>query len=331
MKKLLSLLLGVAILSAIGCNSDAEEHYFGEHDDIAPGITLYNAVSTQQLVSLDPTAVAIRFAMLLDEARLKGESLDEVSVRIGERDFLLKELLFGRAVTIEEQTDEAESSSLETGIYRIRYTGADPASLDNMRRKGTYRIDTRGLSLNETSVEAYWSITPEEEITLQAGKIDPLRLNEGSTALFATTAGSYTIRITGIESCFEASPQYTSDWSGEFTFSTSTVTGEMNYSNHDKDTFSLWGRADGATFYALNMATRTRMGYRITEENRLSWNPSETGSFSLAKGGIEVGELTHSEDYSTTQYPSSKVSVSHTYSEGELISTLTYNNQSTRF
>lgn len=326
MKKLSLFALAALLIFAVGCNSDAEEHYFGEYSDLKPGMLIYNAVSTQQLVAMDPTAVALRLAMLLDEAALKGADPDEVEIRIGERNLLLKDLLFGRSVKIEEVALE-ESPEEGSGLYRITYTNAAPATVDSYRREGSYLIHTQGLSLTESSEQQPWRVTPEEQLYLYMGAGDSERfiLKGGTTELYASDSGVYAIRLRESGASFEVTEQFTSAWSGDFTLTTSTITGDLAYSNHRKDTYNFWGEAEGPTFYAFNNASRTRMYYRIDEANRMSWQPSVSGSNVLAVSGVEYCRLTHAEDYPAEIYPAPDVSVSRTYSEGKVTHTLTYN------
>lgn len=332
MKKIALSALAALLLLNVGCNSDAEEHYFGEYSDLTPGLTIYNAVSNQQLISMDGAAVAIRLAMLLDEAAAKEASLDEVEVRIGERDFLLKDLLFGRSVTIEELVDDATPEQ-GSGCYRITYTDAPAASLDSYRREGSYLIYTEGLSLPETSELQPWRVLPEEQLYLRLGSSDSERfiLKSGTTELWAFAPGAYKIRLSDSNASFEVSEHFASAWSGDFTLLTSTTTGDLAYSNHRTDTYSFWGEADGPTFYAFNNRSRTRMSYRIDEANRMSWRPAATGSNRVAESGVEFCRLTHAEDYSAELFPSPEVSVSRTTTEGKITHTLTYNGRKMEF
>lgn len=332
MKKLFMMLSASLVLFSTACNKDAEAHYFGEYADLKPGMAIYNAAATQQLVSLDPAAVAIRLAMLLDEAAEQNLPIEEVQVHISPRDYLLKELLFGREVGI-ETVEGTEEEPAEPGLYRITYVHAAPASIDTYRREGSYLIRTHGLSLTESSADMPWVVMPEELLYLNSGNSDSERfvITGGAIRLHAAGAGIYAIGLDGLKASFEVSERFASAWSGDFFFTTSTTTGTLAYSNHDEDTFALWGEAEGPTFYAFNNSSTTRMRYTVGESNRLSWAPAETRSFTVAKGGTEQCRLTHSEDYQVELYPSSEVTVSRTYAEGEVTRTLSYNGLTMQF
>lgn len=342
MKKRVSLLLWALVALMVSCNSDTEAHYFGEYGDLQPGFTIYRAANNQQLVSLDPTAVAIRLAMLLDEAKSQDRPLEEVEVRIGERDYLLKDLLFGRSVQIEAiETPATADSSTEADNeptprisgYRITYAGSAPASIDSFRRVGSYLILMQGGSLTETSQADPWRVSVDGEMLLSSGSAVDERflLTAGETELYATHAGSYAIALDGLRASFESTTQYTSSWSGHFTLTTSTVTGDLSYTNHMRDTYALWGEAEGPTFYAFNNRSNTQMRYTVTERDRLIWDPTLTNSFVQAKEGVEQVRLTHAEEYPAELYPSPEVRVQRTYKEGTLSYTLHYNGQSVEF
>jgi hypothetical protein len=324
-KSLSVIVVAAFALLATACNKDAEAHYFGEYSDLKPGLAIYNATSTQQLVSLDPAAVAIRLAMLLDEAASKGVAMDEVEVQLSGRNHLLKDLLFGRTVKIEALVEEGEISAPEE--YRITYVNTPPASLDRYCREGSYLVATHGVSLAESSAESPWSVTPVEPMYLYAGLGDAERfmIKGGVVRLYATAAGSYAICLWGMKASFEVSERFASAWSGEFTLTTSTPTGNFAFSNHDEDTYALWGEAEGRTFYAFDNRSTTHMHYRVEESDRLKWEPSKTGLFSEVVSGVEHCRLTHPEEYSAALYPSPEVTVSHTTEEGRVTRTLLYN------
>lgn len=318
MKKYLFGIITTLSLFLAGCNTDSSNDYAGAYDAVAAGIGIYNSASTQHSLSLDGAGVAVRLAMLLDEATSQGKSIDEVTIKTEYQEYRLRDMLFGRGVTIKAQE----------GDYLIAYQGTEPASLDSFYRQGSYRIKTSNLALGATTEMQPWVVTPEGEVIVYqslSSSGSKFIVREGTTRLSSRGNGSYRIALEGLKVSFEGYDQFSSDWSGVWCFAPSTTTGDLSFSNHDKDTFRLFGSASGATFYAYNNTSTTRMSYSVAELTPLCWRPSETGSHTFITSSEEVAELTHPSDYSQNIYPASKVTVKRNYRDGKSTTQITYN------
>lgn len=318
MKKYLFGIFATFSLLFAGCNTDSSNDYAGAYDAVASGIGIYNSASTQHTLSLDAAGVAVRLAMLLDEAASQGKGFDEVTIKTEHQEYRLKDMLFGRGVTIEARE----------GDYLIAYQGAEPASLDTFYRQGSYRVKTSNLALGATTEMQPWVVTPEGEVLVSqslSSSGSKFMIKEGTTRLSARGNGSYRIALEGLKISFEGYDQFSSDWSGVWCFAPSTTTGDLSFSNHDEDTFRLFGSASGATFYAYNNTSNTRMSYGVAELTPLCWRPSETGSHTFITSGEEVAELTHPSDYSQSIYPASKVTVKRSYRDGKSTILVSYN------
>ena len=70
MRKLWFFVLAIFAVSTVGCSSDG-----GGYDDpyasVRPGVTIYNCSENQMMVSGDAASIAVRLAMLIDEAAAK--------------------------------------------------------------------------------------------------------------------------------------------------------------------------------------------------------------------------------------------------------------------
>lgn len=301
-----------------GCNTDGSNNYTGAYDAVSGGISIYNSASTQHTLSLDAAGVAVRLAMLLDEAAAQDKSLEEVTIQTEYQEYRLKDMLFGRGVTIQA----------EQGDYLITYQGSTPASLDSFYRQGSYRVKTSGQALGATSELTPWVVTPEGEVRIYLSATatgSQFSLKGGSTRLSAQGGGSYRIDLEGIKLSFEGYDQFSSNWNGIWYFATSTTTGDLSYSNHDKDTFRLFGKSEGPSFYAFNNTSTTRMSFNSPELSPLCWRPAETGSHTLITTSEEVATLTHPADYPLALYPAPTVTIKRDYRDGKSTTQITYN------
>ncbi len=327
MKRVLTAATALLLTFAVGCNGDLENNYAGAYDDIMPGLSIYNSATTQQSVAMDPAAVAIRLAMLLDEAALQESTIEEVFVTAGLQQYRLKELLFGSGVVIEALTEGEGEQVVSTGDYRITYKNTPLAPIDRFNREGSYLVRTGGLSLLQTTESMAWEVVPEAPVRIYTGTDAGSRflVAEGLTRLSASTTGTYKIELVKLRASFEDYKEFASEWSGVFYLSTSTVTGNLAFSNHDEDTFSLHGSAEGPTFFAFNERNATRMSYYVSNISPLNWRPHETPIHTIAVSGTEQAALTHAADYSQELYPSPTVQIKRSYADKVLDLYITYN------
>lgn len=205
MKKLFYLAASALILSS--CLDDGNF----ENDPMAPGILLYNAVTTQtQTATLDPFNVAFRFNTLLTECEgdLSAIETNEVlkDIRIA---------LFGNGgLTI------TESGTAGNRTYRLAFNGGLNGNKD-VKRMGVIEIETYATYLHENG--AVWSIKIPENA--------PYTIFPDKTATSSVKISSnlYQIRNNGTNlwnisiSSLKALPKTAagegskSEWTGEYT------------------------------------------------------------------------------------------------------------------
>ncbi len=327
MKSIIKLLGAAAAAAAVAfsaCNKVGEYSYADPYADVRPGMSIYNSVTLQNTVATDPAAVAVRLAMLTDEAAAKNVSIDEVTVNYSNRDQRLKALLFGQSVAIEPKS--ASDEGYADGDYLIRYRTTSTAPIDTFMREGDYLVHTGGKSLSEATEAEPWSVEIVSEYMRLSSSSTAYRMKpQGSLKLYRQKDGLYRLDFEQLAAWFEGYEQYTSDWTGNFFWKPSTETGDWRFSTHEKDTYTLYGQAQGATFYAFNSQTPTRMSYRAETMNPVEWQPDKTGSSTLKTGGAETCRLTHATDYSVEDYPAATVQVSRKISENTILTTIVYN------
>ena len=324
MKKICKLfsLAALAAFSLTSCMNDDNGGSVDPYANIRPGISIYNASVIQNSVATDPAAAAVRMAMLIDEAAVQDKSFDELTVIFRKTEISLKELLFGRGAMIEESEETP-------GEYRIRFVPSTPAVLDAYRREGTYLVRTGGVSLSEATAENPWSAEIESEVMYLYGSNQyastNYRLTEGQTRLWRQADGIYRIEFEGMASCFALTPQFVSDWSGSLCWKPSTEGDDLSFKNHGEDSFTMYGEADGNTFYAFNNASTTRMSYQVSESTPLLYQPDKTLSATKPTGGTETARLTSPGDYPAADYHSSSVQVVYTVTNNAIYTTIHYN------
>lgn len=325
MKKFWTIFISATLLVLVGCESEDNSSSV-PYQTVYPGVVIYNAATTQQTVAMDPTAVAVKLAMLLDEAAAsETEDLSKVKVTINTREYSLQTLLFGSGVSI---TQEGES-----GDWLLAFSTTQIGTFDTFLRQGTYRVSTGGKGFTETSEGEPWSVVVESEkmriFTANSMTRQYYTLLEGETTLYCQYPGSYTIAPEGIVATIEGYDNFRSDWSGEFLFSTSTIVGDMSFTLHGEDTYTLSGEAEGKTFYSFDNKTTTQMRYSISSLTPDKWMPSKTNPYSTIVSGEEKAYLLDKSEYSITDYPSPEVTVKRELQDETFIYTrVTYNGTS---
>lgn len=320
MRNLFYTLAASALVLLAGCNSSSS-NYVDPYASVRPGMTIYNAAATQNRVALDPAAVAVRLAMLLDEAAVQDKSIEEVSVSYNNSTYKLWNLLFGASVTIREADDAP-------GDYLITYGESSAAPIDCYVRSGSYRVRTGGRSLAETTEAEPWVAEPVAPVKLTAYSSyssESYLLRSGSVMLWHARATSYEMRVENLKAHFAGYEKYSSDWSGEFTWSCSTHPETLSFTAHAEDTYTLWGTAEGETFYALNNANPTRMRYSASMSAPVEYRPSKTSNYQVITNGTERAEFTSPLDYSAEAFPSPAVVVRRTLADKLISTEIIYN------
>lgn len=312
-----------ATLLGVSCSSSGSGGYDSEIIDVYPGITIYNSAYTQNTIAMDPAAVAIKFAMLHDEAIEKGVAIDQVKVVVSSQEYLLKDLLFGSVII----TPDPEVQ----GDYILDFGSEIISVYETFLRLGKYRLSTSGVRLVESSEEQPWTITPVGDVTLTMVSVNMTQgivVNSAQTKIYAggdAFRSCYTILVDGFKCSFTNSPKYQSDWSGEFLFYTPSNE-TMAFSENSDGRFTLDGEASGSTLYSFNDVTAARMKYSAYS---IIFHPAKTSIFSLIIDGDECVVLTNPEDYSSENYPSPRVDVRRTLKENTVYTEVSYNGVST--
>ncbi len=332
MIKLLGAALAAAAVAFSSCNSVSDYSYADPYADIRPGMSIYNSVTLQNTVATDPAAVAVRLAMLTEEAAAKKVSINEVTVKYNGRDQNLKSLLFGSSVDIQAKSSKDEGYA--DGDYLIRYRTFSAAQIDTFKREGDYLVHTGGKKLSEATEAEPWSVEiASQDMRLSSATTSYRMKPQGTLKLYRQPDGHYRLDFEQLATWFEGYEEYTSDWTGNFFWKPSSITDKKPSSIKDdwsftarmKDSYTLYGQAQGATFYSFNSQTPTRMSYRAETMNPVEWQPDKTGSSTLKTSGIETCRLTHPTDYSIEAYPASTVQVSRKVTDNTIITTVLYN------
>ena len=324
MKKftLLSLLLALLF---VACN-DSDSSTYDPYAAVRPGITIYNSAVAQQNVATDPASVAVKLAMLIDEAALQNSTIEEVKVTYNGGSYKLYTLLFGQTTRI---TSDAN------GNYRISYFDASAGIRDAYVRQGVYQVQTQGISLSQSSEEQPWVVTVEGDpiylsINQSGSLVTPHSptyvLEAGSNTLYCLANGSYALVVEGIESHIKGYSAYLSDWSGDFTWSLSTSSDNLAFSTHREDTYTLYGSASGASFYALDGKTQTQLSYSVPLNDPVKWQPSRTLAYTLITEGEERATILNVTPTLTEEYPSPSVRVVRELDKNTILTTVIYNN-----
>ncbi|MEG1623099.1 MAG: hypothetical protein RR330_07010 [Alistipes sp.] len=313
---LLAAILSVAFLS--GCN-DSNSTFHDPYDGVGAGITIYNAAYGQNDIALDPTAVAIRLEMLLAEAEKQQVDFSTVKVTYGKALVNAKDLFFGTQTTIVKTTE---------GVYTITYNGSTPGRLDYYYRRGAYVVNTFNHRLSADGQP--WTVTLGQAgmVCWSVGpfgdKIE-MQIQEMGATTITRQETRYSISFLNFKAYLANSRKYTSDWSGDFYFTTSVNADDLSYSAQQEAVFTLLGGARGASLYTLNNTTPLHLSYAISAANPLKWDPSKSSSFRLIVGGEETATLTSTADYNVADYPASSVTVTRTLNDKVVSIKVSYN------
>lgn len=324
MKKI-SKLLSAAVLTAfalVGCINDKDDSTVDPYANIRPGLAIYNAGVVQNSLATDPATVAVRLAMLLEEAADQNKKIDELTVIFLTKEISLKYLLLGQSTTIEESEENP-------GEYRVNFIPSSPAILDPCTRDGAYLIRTGGIPLSEASETDAWSVeVASDAMYLYTGSkytSSNFKMTGGQTRLWRREDGIYRFDLEQLAACFIVAPQFVSDWSGSFCWKPSTQNDDLTFKSHSEDSYSLYGQAQGGSFYSFNNTTATRMSYQVSETAPLVYEPTLTINAANPISGTETVELTDPADYSASDYPNPSVRAVYSVTDNMIYTTLHYN------
>lgn len=325
MKKICKL-LSLAALSAltlVACSMDDDNGgTVDPYANIRPGLAIYNAGVVQNSVAADPATVAIRLAMLLEEAADQEKKIDELEVIFRKNKVSLKALLLGGDTKVEE-SEETQ------GDYLIRFVPSSTAILDPCRRDGSYLVRTGGVALSAATEAEAWQVEVASDIMyLHTGSqytSSSFRLTDGETRLWRQEDGVYRFDLNGMAACFTVATQFVSDWSGSFCWGPSTESDNLTYKDHAEDSYKFYGNARGNSFYAFNNRSATRMSYQVNETSALVYEPAKTVNASNPTGGTEMIVLTDPSDYAAADYPAAAVQAVYSVENNLIYTKLHYN------
>lgn len=319
--KFLLSVASITTIFSVGCSSSGDGGYSNELMKVYSGITIYNSAYTQNTIALDPASVAIKFAMLQDEAEDKQLSIEELVLKIESQEYKLKNLLLG-VVAINPD------SEIE-GDYILDFDSSVQTIYENFPRRGKYRLSTAGLPLSQTSSEQPWVIKPEGDMKLTLVGQDMtqgITISGGETKIYAGgdtfISNCYTIQVDDLVSYFTSLPKYSSLWSGEFRFYAPHQSENLAFSKLEQGKFTLDGDASGTTLYTMNNVTAARMSYSAYS---IVFYPSMANGSNVIVDGNETVILTNPEDYSVDTYPSPRVDVRRKMTDNKVATSVSYN------
>lgn len=305
----------LALTSCLDSNNNTD---YDRVEPIAPGISIYNAANSQNIASLQPADVAMRFAILRAEA-VKQNKLGDWNNILTENAVGVKNLLFGIGTQISE--DEQEP-----GTFVIQYAnGGGQMPYDSYRRLGSVRVRTQGVALEETNEQTKWSVSlASSQLTVSGGRTVTL-LSTGETMLYGNGEGGYVIDffngISYIEEARKAS------WNGAFVL-TPSVKGTLAFSDLDGASFGFDGESSGTSFWSFNGTTAAKMSYKLVDGQ---YDLQKAGNVTQLIAGTETCALLSTGDYSVTTYPSPEVEVVWSMSGSRISYTVTYDGNSVGF
>lgn len=299
MKKTLFLLATLS-LALTGCFKEDES--YKKMKPVQPGLDIYNAGSTQNTFSMQPTEAALRLAMLLAEAK---DEEDFSKVIYNNKN--VKNELFGLNTKVEKQ---------ESGDYKITYMSGVQLPGGGFF-DGSLLVRLNGtLQLSETTIDKRWTVILDDFKIHVPGSYGTQIVNvkQGTATLYNNGDGGYMLTIGSSVINIEPTT-FNSDWTGAFTLIPPDES--LAYSLCTGKEFKASGSANGPTFYTFN--GQTTVSVRYTLEEGLFQGSSQI------LGGTEKASLTGYGDYSPEFYPSRDVSVEWMVEGKKLIWEITYN------
>lgn len=310
----LSVVAFAAVMTLTSClDSDGNSDY-DRVEPVTPGINIYNAANSQNMASLQPADVALKFAVLRAEA-VKQDKLDDLNNVMSENSGSVKNLLFGMGTKITE--DEQQP-----GTYVIEYAnGGGMLPYDSFRRLGSIRVQTNGVALEETDEStAWWISLGSSEFTVSSGRTVTL-LSTGQMSICRVENG-YEIEFFNAASYIEKSRQ--ASWSGNYLL-TPSGSGSLAFSDLKSASFAFEGEGQGTSFWSFNGTTTAKMSYKVTGG---VYDLQKVNSATQLVEGKEKCSLLSMGDYNVAEYPQPDVEVEWSMSGTRLSYTISYNGNS---
>ncbi len=315
MKKFLCI-LSIAALTLMSCSDLTDSYDDGGYSDVYAGILIFDVASATNTLALDGAGVALRLAMILEEMESQGievvegseQSWDELSdfeFGYNSTDYNLKEFLFGdeEQLVITKSGDEYEIAYC--GPSSTNYYGR--ALFDSYYRNGSYLVDTKGLSLDETDSENAWEVSLSGS-DMNYGSIssaeDYAIASSIAVSVWYQGEGCFVMENALFEASYAALTSVTTDW---YSKAELTISDYVSLESDDLDdvtfSYNIITGTGGTALSGLTMTYST--GGNLFSEDPLTYKPSEAAYTTIS--GTEEIELTGT--YSETLYPSPYVSI----------------------
>lgn len=215
---------------AVSCADDYDD---GGYSNVQPGIFIYTMGSTTNSLSLDALSVATRLGVVLEEMKYQdievvegadqdwGE-LDKFLFPLNNKSYDIKNFLFGG--------DSSTSISKSGNIFTITYGEPDKSTTfgsgvyDSYRRNGSFTVDTKGVSLVNSTVDNAWEIYIEGEPVKYANNennVTVAEVKDVNTLLYHVGVGTFNYELHSFKGEFTQDQSIESDWSGNGSFTIS--------------------------------------------------------------------------------------------------------------
>ncbi len=237
MKKGLIALLLTLPMALTSCLDGSDS----EPSPVAPGIEIYFAATFRNQLSLLPTNVAIRLAMILGEADKRGLSDDEMLNVKDEKGNLLKDLLFSSTTTI-TAVDTKFVIDIPNDNTNLYHDGSSPYIGSY---SGKVEVETYGNFVFDSDSNEAWEITVSD-LKYHNGGISYLYDN-GCKSSLQGDGGIYWISTEDFN-CVHNEFRFLDNWrSSRMQLSTATMV-NLAYSNVKDGEFTIDGYGQDANF-----------------------------------------------------------------------------------
>ncbi|WP_295940357.1 hypothetical protein [uncultured Alistipes sp.] len=302
MKKILSLAVVALSLVFGGCikGSNSNDRY----KDVWPGVNIYAGSWNQHVYATQQADMGLRVAMLVAEAEAQGETIENVKVKVGTTDVLLKGILFGTAKLEETATGYKLTFDANQGITE------DP-------RIGVMLIDKNGSDLLiDATILNPWKVTFVGDFVkgYNATNSESITSTAGETSLYFDGMDSYVVSIAGVALYSNATKKWTSNWNSSFTITPENE--NFTYTDCASKAFLVEGSGSGVSFNSYDNVSASRMSIRISDGKF-------TGPYAATDCTLDCAVL---DNYNEAGYPSRAVNVKFvTDANKERTRTISYN------
>ncbi len=286
MKRFITAITTIALIMT----SCAPKH---EQNPIEAGVTLYNVAENQQKYAIDFFYTAMRFNILMTEAKAQGISnFADVKITENKQQRDLQAYFFGPQTTI---------SSMDSITYYISFvnTTTNP-------QNGILTINTAGKTLDELSENDTWHISPNERSPKPFEFVtSQYTIYVESAEMYITpnlTPHSWNVTMDNFKCYFVEDVK--SDWDLNMNINQFGKT-TLRYADYFASHFEFRGGSEGRAF------TDEVLYYMIDPENPIVILPSCVFNF-ISNGNINV-RIDDETPIDETRFPSREVDIKRKY------------------